>query len=460
VEKESFLLNKYNQNMNRENLFGIHNILFCAVLFCLGLASCITTKKTTIDTKDLSYLYNPTKSSIKPYFSVFNETDESSVLSVGLIASQLFFSQANPLGVDMAQVLITAKLFNITNERFLVDTAFIDADIIKVESQQEYIYKLPLKVEHGNDYIIEVKLLDQLRQEIIQSFVTFDTKSYSNKYNFIAREHFSKNELFNPVVRVNSFFNLTYPVKPVDSLFVSFYQPLNEVPYPPSILLPEKIIDYPPDTIIALQYSDTLPLMFPDEGIYFCSAERDSEEGYTFFNFGETFPLMTDPLTMIKPLAYLASQEEMNKMLSSPRPKTGLDEFWTNCGGNIDKSRELIRIYYTRIIYSNYYFTSFKEGWRTERGMIYTIYGPPDKVYKSSSEESWGYRKPVLKSSWGGRYRLKEEYLFFNFRIRKSKYSDNDFYLIRNETLVSNWDRAVATWRKGIVFRLDNPEDL
>ena len=31
-------------------------------------------------------------------------------------------------------------------------------------------------------------------------------------------------------------------------------------------------------------------------------------------------------------------------------------------------------------------------------------------------------------------------------------------YLARNETLVTYWDKAVGSWRKGIVFRLDNPE--
>jgi GWxTD domain-containing protein len=226
------------------------------------------------------------------------------------------------------------------------------------------------------------------------------------------------------------------------------------------MLLPEKIIDYEPDTVVALPYSDTLPLMLPKDGIYFCTPERGSEEGYTFFNFGKTFPAMTDPAVMIEPLSYLASEEEMNEMRSSARPKVALDEFWIKCGGNIDKSRELIRIYYTRILYSNYYFTSFKAGWRTERGMIYTIYGPPDKVYKNSEEESWGYRRPVLKSSWGGGYHLKEQYLFFNFRTRQNRFSDNDFYLSRNETLVTYWDKAIASWRKGMVFRLDNPEDL
>jgi len=163
---------------------------------------------------------------------------------------------------------------------------------------------------------------------------------------------------------------------------------------------------------------------------------------------------------MIPPLAYLASAEEMYRMKAADRPKSALDDFWISCGGNIDKARELIRIYYTRVLYSNYYFTSYKEGWRTERGMIYIIYGPPDKVYKTNDGESWGYRKPSIKSSWGTRYRVKEDYLYFNFKKKDNIFSDNDFFISRSETLITLWDQAVASWRKGIVFRLDNPEDL
>lgn len=436
-----------------------------SILLTLGLTllihmSCSTSQRVSVDTKDVSYLYNPIKSSIKPRFSVFNESEGTSILSVKLFAGDLFFSEANPRGIPIAQVLITVKLYNITSGRMLADTAYLDLDIVKEEGRMEYLYKLPLRVERISLYMAEVKLLDKLRTEVIQSFIPFNTISDENRYNYIARGHFMQNELFNPVLKSNEFVNLLYPANPVDSLFIHQYKPLKEVPYPPSMLLPEKTIDYPADTIVALLYSNTLPLMFPEEGVYFCSVNRESDEGYTFFNFGEAFPSMSSAESMIEPLAYIASEEEMVSMRSSERPKVALDEFWINCGGNIDKSRELIRIFYTRILYSNYYFTSYKEGWRTERGMIYTLYGPPDKVYKNSEGELWGYRKPVLKSSWGGRVHLREDYLYFNFRIRQNKYSENDYYLSRSETLVTYWDRAVASWRNGIVFRLDNPEDL
>jgi GWxTD domain-containing protein len=199
-------------------------------------------------------------------------------------------------------------------------------------------------------------------------------------------------------------------------------------------------------------------MMFPKEGIYLCSVARNIKDGFTFLNLGTTYPRLTSPETMIEPLSYLASQDEMTDLRTAVKPKAALDEFWIKCGGNVDKARELIRIYYTRALYSNYYFTSYKEGWRSERGMIYIIYGPPDKVYKTSEGESWGYKKPVVKSRWGGRFSVSDSYLFFNFKKRNNIFSDNDFYLSRNETLVTFWDKAIASWRKGIVFRLDNPK--
>jgi len=438
---------------------AIFRILLTLVVLLGMMISCRTTQ-TAVDSKDLSYLYNPTKNPINPRYIVLNQSDASSVLSVKFFATDLFFSEANPQGIPMAQILITVKLYNISRGRVLADTAFYNISIVKEESRQEYVYNVPMRVEKGVEYMAEIKILDRLRLQVIQAFVPFNTLSYNNKYNFIAQGHFMKNMLFNPVVRVNEYVNLLYQRMPIDSLYISFYKPFREVPDPPSMLLPEKVLDYEPDTTIALSYSDTLPIMFPKEGIFLCTVGRDIKEGFTFCNFGVTFPAMTTPERMIEPLIYFVSQDEINNLRSAIKPKVALDDFWISCGGNVEKARELIRIYYTRIQYSNYYFTTYKEGWRTERGMIYTIYGPPDKVYKTSDGERWGYRKPIIKTSWGGRLHLKEDFLFFNFRNRQNTFSENDYYLSRSETLVTYWEQAIQSWRKGIVFRLDNPGDF
>jgi GWxTD domain-containing protein len=445
--------------METKLLSKITGLIITLIIMAAIAISC-KTPQPAFDSKDLSYIYNPTKNPLNPRFLITNQSEDVSVMAIKFFASDLHFSEANPQGVPTALLLITIKLFNTTQGRVLADTSFLNGSIVKEEGKVDYVFTIPLSVKPGFEYLAEVKILDRIRSLVVQAFIPFNTLSEKNRYNFIARGYFQKNELFNPVLRVNEFVSLLYLKSHIDSLYISYYRPLREIPDPPSMLLPEKTIDYGPDTIVSLPYSDTLPMMFPKEGIYLCSTGREIKEGYTFFNFGVTYPEMTTPEVMIEPLAYLTTEDELNTLRSSAKPKVALDEFWIKCGGNVDKARELIRIYYTRVLYANYYFTSYKEGWRTERGMIYLIYGPPDKVYKSSEGENWGYRKPVIKSSWGYTYKVEEQYLFFNFKKKNNIFTDNDYYLSRNESLVTLWDQAVASWKRGIVFRLDNPEEI
>ena len=439
----------------------IRTIKYSAAFIAVACAffACATVENTA-DYKDLSYLYNPTKNPINPEYIVTNESDAKSVLHVKFASNELFFSEANPRGIPVSEMLVTVKLFCTSQGKGLADTAHVNLSIEKVADKKEYIYDIPLNVNKGLEYIAEVKVLDRLRLLVMQSFVPFNTLSALNKYNFIAREYFDMSMLFSPVIRKDEFVNLRYLRNKPDSIFISFFKPFRGVPDPPSMLLPQKTLDYKPDTIVGLAYADTLPMMFPKEGVFLCTTGRDTSDGYAFCNFGRTYPGMNAPETMIDPLIYLSNPDEIEQMKSSVRPKVALDEFWMKCANNVDKARELIRIYYTRVQYANIYFTSFTEGWRTERGMIYIIYGPPDKVYKSTEGESWGYRKAVVRSSWGTRYKVKEEYLYFTFKKRDNRFSDNDYYLSRNESLVTFWDQAILSWKKGIVFRLDNPEEF
>jgi GWxTD domain-containing protein len=445
--------------MKKRITTGETYLLFIIIFLTAFSISCKTTQN-TYDPKDLSYLYNPTKNPINPLYNVINQTDELSILYIKFSPKDLFFSEANPQGVPTASVLITVKLFNISQGKVLADTVVNNLSIVKEKGKSEYVFDMSLKVEKGNEYMTEIRIMDRLRLSVVQAFIPFNTLSYNNKYNFRVLGHFEKNQLFNPVLRVNEYVNLVYPRGHLDSLFISYYKPFNEVPDPPSLLLPQKTLDYEPEKVAAIAYSDTLPMMFPRSGIYLCSTGRNIKDGFTFLNLGSTYPSMNSPEAMTDPIAYLASEDEIAALKSAVKPKVALDEQWIKYGGNVEKARELIRIYYTRVLYANYYFTSYMDGWRSERGMIYIIYGPPDKVYKTSEGENWGYRKPVIKSKWGGRYKVTEEYLFFNFKKRESIFSDNDFFLSRTETLTSYWERAVASWKKGIVFRLDNPEGI
>ncbi len=82
------------------NHLKAYSIFRLSVIFLLStfFISCKTTQN-TVDSKDLSYIYNPTKNPFNPRYNVINQSDETSVLEVKFFASDLFFSEANPQGV-------------------------------------------------------------------------------------------------------------------------------------------------------------------------------------------------------------------------------------------------------------------------------------------------------------------------------------------------------------------------
>jgi len=82
--------NILNLGMNKSISIRTISLLIYGILFVSVLNSCKTTQQ-SVDYKDLSYLYNPTKSPINPRYNVTNQTDVSSVLSIRFGSSDLFF---------------------------------------------------------------------------------------------------------------------------------------------------------------------------------------------------------------------------------------------------------------------------------------------------------------------------------------------------------------------------------
>jgi GWxTD domain-containing protein len=434
-------------------------IVTAVIIISLGY-SCATTQKTPTDTKDMSYIYNPAKNVFTPDINVYNEGDETTVLAIGIRKNEFFFSEANPEGTPMATVLVSVRLFDNTIGGVLADTSTFKYDIPRDEIKGEHIFHVPLKTYEGKSYTAEIKVIDLVRQRAVQTFAEFERTGPYSRLNYRIRDYFSYDELVSNVVRRDQYINIYAPSLQLDTLWVFYYKAVKELPAPPSTVLPEVTLSPEPELIIPLVYSDTMPLMFPREGIYMFSPDSLIREGLVLCNFGTDHPSMTSPEAMIPMLAYIATPEEMDSLLTAVKPKLALDGFWLARTGSIERSKELIRIYYNRALFSNYYFSSYKAGWLTDRGMMYIMYGPPDKVYKNSEGESWGYRLPPVKSKWGAGYTVADEYLWFNFRRQKSVFSDNDFILNRASTPVSYWDIAVARWREGKVFRLDNPDEL
>ena len=127
----------------------------------------------------------------------------------------------------------------------------------------------------------------------------------------------------------------------------------------------------------------------------------------------------------IKQLIYLANERQIREIMAgSEAEKTDKFKlFWAALDptpGTLPN--ELMEEYYRRIAFSLEAFTVVQEGWKTDRGMIYILFGPPDEIQRGPFEidrkpyQVWEYynlgKQFVFRDETGfGDYRLDQSYL-------------------------------------------------
>ncbi len=159
-------------------------------------------------------------------------------------------------------------------------------------------------------------------------------------------------------------------------------------------------------------------------------------------NKSPNFPEITRIEEMIGPIRYLCSKEEYERIQNSYEgPENAFDKFWIRSGGSKAKGKELIKVYYSRVQDANYHFTSYAEGWRTDRGMIYLVFGHPQAIISDDIQETWIYG-----------HANDPQALKFEFEKKNDPIWGIIYILKRNETYRSPWESQVTQWRQGRIY--------
>lgn len=125
----------------------------------------------------------------------------------------------------------------------------------------------------------------------------------------------------------------------------------------------------------------------------------------------------------INKLRYVANTTELSKLkeLSTTEEKiTAFLDFWKNLdpSTNTDKN-EALDEYYKRIDYANKNFKAYSDGWLTDKGQVFVIYGQPSSISSSNST----YESRITYEKWV--YSNNREFIF------EDKSGLGDFRLIR-----------------------------
>jgi len=223
---------------------------------------------------------------------------------------------------------------------------------------------------------------------------------------------------------------------------VRYYLRQFPLPPPPFSNFNPPPFQYEADSIFELSASADFSVFRARKmGFYHVQKDESQKDGFTVFAFSEHFPKVVNTEQMFESLRYITTEWEYREIKQSKDLKKELEKFWVNCAGNREKAGELINIYYNRVEEANRFFTSYVEGWKTDRGLIHIVYGKPNIIYQSPTAETWIYGEDKNMMS-----------LTFVFVKVINPFTDNDYRLSRDENFKASWYRSIESWRNGRIY--------
>ncbi|SIN82956.1 GWxTD domain-containing protein [Algoriphagus halophilus] len=221
------------------------------------------------------------------------------------------------------------------------------------------------------------------------------------------------------------------------SLHEFYYPATFDVPYPPMETKPATV----PKELEVIDEGDFLtnvPESLDNEGYYFIQGDTSASTGLLLKTTHEAFPKVKDWEEMIQMVTYISTRKEHETLLAAEDKKKALDEYWYNLTRNPDIAKDLIREYFRQIEFANILFTDFKEGWKTDRGMIYVVMGPPNEVNFYQDREVWTYMGMNESSK-----------IRFTFVRVKNILNPHYYSLNRSRAYQPVWFKNISIWRSG-----------
>jgi GWxTD domain-containing protein len=177
------------------------------------------------------------------------------------------------------------------------------------------------------------------------------------------------------------------------------------------------------------------------EAFYFIQADTLTLKGKGIRAEDKYFPKTRTIPAFAGPIRYLSTNEEWTELERENFSKQALDRFWLRMTQSEDRARKIIRSYYRRVTQANRLFTTFKEGWKTDMGMIYVLYGPPDVVTQRPDGEQWQYRS---------RGDIPE--INFTFVRAVNPFDPKYYQLVRDRDYARTHFQTVSRWRRGQIL--------
>ncbi len=418
---------KKNQPMNQSNFIRLI-VFFIFVLFF----SCSAPKKLRENQFGSNEFY------FQPLVNILHQNNDTTILLLEFDADQLLYSRKSTYENFTAQLEV-----EIINKKHQSKNDTLRFNFTPPQMQESGVWReeIPLPISFGNSEL-QIKLKDLNRRAQSEKKFSFLKNELPSTFDIRVTANSADVPIYSQYLVTGDTIHLDFP-----RFQNSEYPPveifaLTEIPNLPPPAFSNNSPEIPDSTSFSLTNLnfDGSRYHFIAENKSYLFRTKNSSQLYLYSN-GE-FPNTTALKDLIAPLRYITSKSEFDYIYNVRDPYSSFCNFWKDCGGSEEKAKELISIFFRRVNTSNTYFSTTVPGWRTDRGMIYIIYGKPTRVENIGYSERWIYGDETIPGSFS-----------FLFRHQKDYLSDNVLVLQRDGLYRGSWEQAVNSWRQGRVFR-------
>ena len=304
-----------------------------------------------------------------------------------------------------------------------------------VNEGDDLIFMISLPVAAAETLCI-VKITNNGTRRDFYYDVPVRNKSSFDYARFYLRDAGNERPVFNANLPVGSTVKFASP-QPVDKIYGFKYSIDFDAALPP-MATSQMPVNKSMTIDSTFQIAPDQPFKISEEGLYFFQDDTTALEGLTLRVTTRYYPKLAQIEDLYAPIVYLSTRLEYRSLNNSENKKKAMDNFWLKIAGTKDKAKRIIRHYYRNVELSNRLFTNYKAGWKTDKGMVYIVYGPPEEVYRNEFEEIWVYDRSENMS------RLR-----FTFAKVKSIFTKDHYDLKRDRSYEKFWYRTIDLWRKG-----------
>lgn len=206
-------------------------------------------------------------------------------------------------------------------------------------------------------------------------------------------------------------------------------------------------LDQPGSVLIETKYE------ILERGNYRFEVETTGEDGEPIYKArdfavkSENYPAIVNMRELAGPLVYLMDRRDYERMMEIQDPdslKEEIDRFWLRNVGNMNQARSVINLYYDRVEQANKQFTNFKEGWKTDLGMMYILFGPPWYVDRFLNTLVWSYSYDRTDPRYN--------FVFERPNMRNEYFPFDNYLLQRNQGYFNVQYRQTQLWLSGSIL--------